>query len=301
MSARLAEPDMISDCPVPQPPAPLSFPTRIVLELTPRCNLICPMCPRQHLDLGEGNMPSDLFTKLIQEIVQENREAVILPFWRGESCLHPDFVPLMDIALNAGLRVHLSTNGHFMPPDFQQTFYRCEFVTFSIHTKRGYEHALQLAAKKPSWSRTAIQVSFVQSEPTARDVLPACLSSPTLNGFDSVRLYVDHSQDGQFGKSSRPPAMPRQFCPKLTHTFVVGAEGRFSRCNHVWQTEQEPTLHEKGIKDIWNGPALHHIRHSYPDPQCSTCDQWTGHTTGETWRKTKHGSIEHHVFGTTTS
>ncbi len=141
------------------------------------------------------------------------------------------------------------------------------------------------------------QVNVDLTYVTSRDILPTCISSPTLNGFDSVRLYADHSQDGQFGKSSRHPAMSRQFCPKLNHTFVVGAEGRFSRCNHIWQTEQEPTLHEKSIKDIWNSPAMLHIRQTYPDPQCAVCDQWTGHTTGEAWRKNDHGMIEHHVYG----
>lgn len=66
-----------------------SFPSRIVLELTPDCNLSCPMCPRQHIKLEESYMTWEMYKKLLDEIQEENSQAVVLPFWRGKSCMHP--------------------------------------------------------------------------------------------------------------------------------------------------------------------------------------------------------------------
>lgn len=59
-----------------------SFPSRIVLELTPLCNLACFMCPRHYIGDKDGFMEEGLFKKLIDEVVVENPKATILPFWR---------------------------------------------------------------------------------------------------------------------------------------------------------------------------------------------------------------------------
>jgi organic radical activating enzyme len=273
------------------------FPSRVVLELTPQCNLSCSMCPRHHIKQAEGFMANGLFKKLIDETKSENPRAVILPFWRGESCLHPHFVELLDYALNRGMRIHLSTNGHFMDRSFMEIFYRCEFVTFSLHTYTGYKNAKKMAAEKPSWSHCTMQVSFVNTEKNTADFLAECTSHETLQGFDSIRLYIEHTVGGEFGRSATAYDAKRTFCPKLNNTFVVSADGEYSRCNHIWQPEVDTDLARSSIKETWDGSRLNEIRHAYPDGRCGLCDQWSGHTTGEAWRKNEQGSIEHFVYG----
>lgn len=56
------------------------FPSRVVLELTPHCNLSCPMCPRQYVNMDETHMTPALFQKLVKEVLLKNKNAVILPF-----------------------------------------------------------------------------------------------------------------------------------------------------------------------------------------------------------------------------
>ncbi len=273
------------------------FPSRIVLELTPRCNLSCPMCPRHYIKDTDGYMSEWLFKKLVNEIVAENPEAVVLPFWRGESCLHPEFHSFLNYALDQGLRIHLSTNGHFMGQEQMAVFYRCEFVTFSLHTVIGYRNARKFIDQKPSWSNTISQVSFVDSEADSRKFLADCTEDNYLMGFDAVRLYVEHTVGGEFGKSIMPAVADRSFCPKLTHTFVVGADGGYSRCNHLWQTQKDPGLTSASIREIWEGEVMNEIKSSYPDEHCGHCDQWSGHTSGEAWRKDASGRVEHMAYG----
>ena len=273
------------------------FPNRIVIELTPVCNLKCNVCPRHHVDLAENYMSRELFRKLLAEITYENPQAILLPFWRGESCLHPEFVTMLDAALNLGLRVHLSTNGHFMDRKFLDVFYQCEFVTFSLHTYKGYQNALRMVAEKPAWSRTITQISFVQSEPNTTRLLHQCVNDPALMGFDSARLYVDHTVDGQFGKSAVRSSTSRKFCPKLEDTFVISSDGGYSRCNHIWETENQPNLATSTIRDSWQNRTMQRIRAEYPDEKCDTCDQWLGHTGGEAWRKQDDGTVQHIIYG----
>lgn len=273
------------------------FPSRLVLELTPLCNLSCPMCPRHYIKDTEGYMSQQLFGKLVDEVEAENKQAILLPFWRGESCLHPDFSGLMNYVLDKKIRIHISTNGHFMSPEYMDIFYRCEFVTFSLHTDFGYKNASKFVESKPKWSRVTTQVSFVDSEKSTKKILAECSEDMDLKGFDSIRLYEEHTIKGEFGKSAGESKRSRVFCPKLSHTFVVSADGGYSRCNHIWVPEVAPNLSTASIKEVWEGARMKEIRGNYPDDKCGSCDQWTGHTNGEAWRKNPSGQIDHVVCG----
>jgi MoaA/NifB/PqqE/SkfB family radical SAM enzyme len=238
-------------------------------------------------------MDGSLFKKLIDEIEAENSEAVVLPFWRGESCMHPEFASLLNYALDKGARIHLSTNGHYIDLDFVNIFYRCEFVTFSLHDKHGYENAQRVAERKPTDCRTTFQISFVDSETSTKKYLRECTSDAHLKGFDSVRLYEEHTIGGKYGKSKGRSLSERMCCPKLTHTFVVDADGQFSRCNHIWETETVLNLADVTIREAWESLRMVEIRSRYPDERCASCDQWSGHTNGQGWHKDVHGLVEH--------
>lgn len=274
-----------------------TFPSRIALELTPLCNLSCFMCPRHYVKETSGYMSPALFRKLISEIEQENPQAIILPFWRGESCLHPQFVELIDAAFERNLRIHLSTNGLFMEPEFREVFYRCEFITFSIHNNQGYRNAVTFVENKPAWSKVTTQISFVDSEKTTKKYLADCSTAPNLKGFDSIRLYVEHTIGGKFGKNLVTTEMERVFCPRLTHMLVVGADGYPSRCCYLWATERWLSLESETIKELWQSARMNKIRTAYPDEQCLPCNQWIGHTNGKVWCRRPDGGIEQIEYG----
>lgn len=268
------------------------FPSRVVLELTPLCNLACFMCPRHYIKETDGYMQPELFYKLIDEILEHKSDAVVLPFWRGESCLHPSFCELITYALERNIRIHLSTNGHFMDPAFMDVFYRCEFITFSIHTDLGYKNAKKFIDNKPEWSNVTVQISFVDTEKTTLTHLSSCTSDPSLNGFDNIRLYIEHTIGGEFGKSKYEfTVSERHFCPKLVHTIVISADGSYSRCNHIWEPESDLNLATSSILDVWNGKRFEEIRNRYPDEKCTPCDQWSGHTNGESWKRDEMGIV----------
>lgn len=273
----------------------MNFPQRIVVELTTRCNLSCPMCPRHYAKMKNGYMSKELWKKLIDEISEVSPDSIIIPFWRGESLLHPDFVRLMEYALDRSLRIHISTNGHTVSKEQAKVLARCEFVTFSVHTPAGYIHAKEFLKLKKS-GKPIVQISFVKGESTTEAFLKDLISIPDIGQFNSVRLYEEHSIDGVFGKSSISSEGPRIYCPKLTDTLVIAFDGTISRCNHVWETEKTINLNSIGIRSAWNSPRLEEIRNGYPDKLCSPCDQWTGHTCGESWRVIE-GKVEHMTYG----
>ncbi len=270
------------------------YPNRIVIELTPECNLSCQVCPRKYMAQKKGHILKDLWVKLINEVAECSPGAVIIPFWRGESLTHPGFCDLMELALKNSLRIHISTNGILADGKYFRLLARCEFVTFSIHTIAGYHNARSFLkfrnAKQP-----VTQISFVEGEESVGDICSSVVNSPDLEGFDNVRIYAQHSKDGVFGSSGKNAGAKRVFCPKLQGTLVIAYDGTVSRCNHMWETEKEVNVKDMSIRNAWDSDCLKRIRQDYPDSKCGPCGQWAGHTCGDSW-KNENGKIVHNHF-----
>jgi MoaA/NifB/PqqE/SkfB family radical SAM enzyme len=64
--------------------------------------------------MNGSDMSADLWIRLINEISGEYPDAAVLPFWRGESLLHKQFVELMEFALDRNIKIHISTNGQIL-------------------------------------------------------------------------------------------------------------------------------------------------------------------------------------------
>jgi MoaA/NifB/PqqE/SkfB family radical SAM enzyme len=243
----------------------------------------------------KGFISKGLWVKLIEEIAEYFPESVVIPFWRGESLLHPDFCDLMELALKNLLRLHISTNGTLVDNDDLRLLAKCEFITFSIHTVLGYNNAKKFLDFK-SVKRPITQISFVEGEASMKDIYSAVIGSPILEGFDSVRVYARHSEDGVFGSSGVKNGAERVFCPKLLDTLVIAYDGTISRCNHVWETEKGVNVHDFSIREAWGSNYIKRIREDYPDLKCGSCGQWTGHTRGESWQN-DNGKIKHNHYG----
>lgn len=271
-------------------------PQRIVIELTPVCDLSCRMCPRHYVKIKNHYMPDELWLGLIDEITEKIPDVAILPFWRGESLMHPNFSKLINYALDRGIKIHISTNGNLLEDSNIETLLRCEFVSFSIHTELGHKKAHDFIRKRADKNKPAVQVSFVRGEKTTEKFLDRILDSSDLEGFDCVRLYKEHTKGGIFGKSDYGVKKDfHKFCPKLLDTLVIASDGTISRCCFIWSTDNKINVNDLGIDMIWNSQSLQKIRDKYPDKVCQMCDQWTGRTCGESWQLNQ-GTIIHDVF-----
>lgn len=70
------------------------FPTRVLLEMTSRCNLNCTMCPRQNLKREKIDIDSELFKRAVDELDEIGIDGLWI-YNIGESILHPDFPELL--------------------------------------------------------------------------------------------------------------------------------------------------------------------------------------------------------------
>ena len=123
-------------------PSRFPFPERVTVELSDRCNLTCPMCPRS-FHAGEGLMEWPLYEKLVREIAAHPGTALV-PFFRGESLMHPRFLEAIRLAKDLGIApVQLVTNATLLTPELSRALIDLpvDFISFSLDavSKAAYE------------------------------------------------------------------------------------------------------------------------------------------------------------------
>lgn len=85
-----------------------SYPRRLVLELTNRCNLNCVMCGRNSASFRPTTLDMDTFRSL--ESIMDHVEEVTLMGW-GEPTVNPGFAEMLRTIADHGARAYFCTNG----------------------------------------------------------------------------------------------------------------------------------------------------------------------------------------------
>jgi radical SAM protein with 4Fe4S-binding SPASM domain len=123
---------------------PPSKPTRVVIELTNRCNLNCPFClvgvqeeqdSVAHDDLKRpfGTMEISLAEKIIRYAKEFGMNEIMLTF-QGEPLLHKKFIDIIRISKKYGLKTHVFTNGLLLNQEISRKVIRegLDSIRFSV-------------------------------------------------------------------------------------------------------------------------------------------------------------------------
>ena len=106
---------MVTNPMAPTPMAPTRTPAhrleRIHLEVTNVCNFKCEFCPDAIMERKRGHMALSLLTKALDEIAEQNLAKVVAFHLMGEPLIYPHIFEAIDLALERGINLHLTTNG----------------------------------------------------------------------------------------------------------------------------------------------------------------------------------------------
>lgn len=279
----------------------LEFPERLTLELTNACNLRCAMCPsRLRPDMERGQMDHRLFEAVIDQAA-EHLPVALVPFFRGESLLHPRLVPLLAYAKYRGVGpIQLVTNGTLLSPRLaaQLLDLGLDFISFSLDTVRADEYAAIrrgadlervmakvmafLELREAGGYATEVQVSATRSAANRESI--AEFIAFWRGKVDRVRIYYEHSADGHPGSLACPEVprgMARRACRKPFGDLVVYWNGQVAACNHDWwRTPPLGDLNVQTVAQVWFGAPYESLRrqHLHPetlqDATCRHCDHW---------------------------
>lgn len=278
------------------------FPSRVILEFTNHCNLSCPVCPRRYLNMKEGFLNYDLFTKVINEISAHSNVGLI-PFFRGESLLHPDFIPMLRYIKSKKIApIQMATNGVLFDEKTGEAILNLgiDFISFSFHSlnediynKVGDDKNYNVIAKnietflEKKLARNAklpeVQVSIVETTQTKDSI--STFVSKWIKKVDRVRIYKEHSFDGDFGwlKNNEMPYLSdeRKPCLKLITEIAIYWNGDVAICNYDWDRHQFlGNVNESSIEEIWKSEEYHQLRKIHFEGKadsnvtCAKCGHW---------------------------
>jgi len=293
---------------------PKEKPDRITLELTNYCNLSCTMCPRHYMKYPKGYIVPSLFKKIIDEMVSHDIK-VLVPFFRGEALLHPGFLDLMTYAKAQGLTVQLATNGVLMTHDIARSLVEMgiDFLSFSVDSideteyrnlRRGSDLKdllraidFMLEEKTNHGSATpVVQVSAVDTgiSPEAKDRFVQYFTTRV----ERVRIYPQHTKEGDFGSLDLEPDIPRQPCLKPFTDMVIYWDGKAALCNHDWDRhELLGDASTQGLMDIWRSETYTRIREAHitctftDTDVCKKCGHWAQYYTQDRFIGELYGDI----------
>lgn len=275
---------------------PGAFPGRVTVELSDRCNLTCPMCPRS-FHAGEGLMAWPLYEKVADEIAGHPGTAMV-PFFRGESMMHPRFLDAMRLAKDRGIApVQLVTNATLLTPEASRALIglRIDFVSLSLDAvspeaferqRRGARHAEVMAnveaflklREEAGGPLPEVQVSAVETDVTRGEM--AAFVARWRGRVDRVRLYEEHSTEGVFGALPDLPSLRRP-CGKPLTDLVVYCDGRAALCNQDWERREDlGDVNRQTIAEVWRSPAYQRVRQLHlegreaEEPSCRGCGHW---------------------------
>lgn len=276
-------------------------PLRLTLELTNECNYRCSMCPsRLQADVPRGYMEPGLFKKIVDQAAAK-LPVTLVPFFRGESLLHPEIAALIAYAKQKGLGpVQLASNGSLLNADMAGALLDSglDFISFSLDAIDPQEYALM----RPGGNLARVQknvLAFMERRDKGAFATTVQVSATrtglnhkSIDRFiefwgdkaDRTRIYYEHSQDGHTGSLDCPEVpreMERRPCAKLYSDMVVYFNGEVALCNHDW-FRQEPLgdLNQQTVAEVWRGPAYNALRAQHQDPStltdqtCRHCDHW---------------------------
>jgi MoaA/NifB/PqqE/SkfB family radical SAM enzyme len=283
---------------------PSPFPRRITIELSSACNLSCIMCPRKYASPSAGLMGRDLFERIVEELNGHPLEAVV-PFFRGETLLHPDFLEMMTfLRRKTEARIQLATNALLLTADLGKALLELgiDFISFSLDAVRRetYEkirlgsdfervmenvHTFLRLREDCAPGGTVVQVSATEG-PYNEEEIPDFIRY-WKGRVDRVRIYARHSDGGRYGRLAhqghRRPEASRGPCRKPFTDLVIYADGYAALCNHDWDRKRDDSLgsmESQSIGELWNGNRYGNVRKSHLAHEwqalnpCGHCDHW---------------------------
>jgi len=264
------------------------FPKRIEVELVSDCNLKCTYCPRHLVNDLTGYMDFELFKQIVDE-AEEYPQTVFVLHRRGESLLHPKFNEMLNYISGKFVEVQMATNATKLTKDkYDSIINGLDFLSFSLDTPErfnktripaNYERTEEKILKflKYNNGRVKTQASMVKTSDTTEEMCEE-FTNIWKDRVDRVRIYEEHSTDGNFG-SLQNPRLERKPCVMPTYEMLIYDTGVVARCNHDWDTDGMGDITKNTIKEVWKNEKYTDLRKQHlslmiTDPVCSKCDSW---------------------------
>jgi MoaA/NifB/PqqE/SkfB family radical SAM enzyme len=254
------------------------LPVEYIVETTAKCNLYCPMCPRETHKQPKEDMTDHIFETLVRESGSSAEHMMLIGL--GEPFMDPKIFDRIEYCERHGTSTLLSTNGTFLDEKMSERLLatRLQHITLSFDgaTKESFEFYRKGARfekvrdnfvrfarmKKERGSPIQVVVQMVRMERNAGEVDDFIKFWSAVPGIDQVRVKEDETNlmrpdAGHEGKDWRHP------CHYLWRgPMYVKHSGDVYACCQSYMLDGKPvgSIGAAPLEEIWNGAEMQRMR-----------------------------------------
>ena len=271
-----------------------AYPITLIVENTGKCNLKCPMCPREFGYYPPEDFNFHLFKHIIDEV--RDRTELVFPWGGGEPMMNPDLCKMLRYCRDAGMFTVVSTNATLLSEERSRQILQSGLdhliIAFDGTTPEVYE-TYRKGAKFHKVKKNILRFLEVKQEmksdlfvvlqmvrlPENRHQVKDFHRMWSIPGVDEIRIKEDEIVVPGLALEERIHHERRRHpCYQLWHgPPFVNYKGDFFPCCHTWQSEPIGKVGEHSIYDLWNSKKMKKMREAhlrgdlseYPD--CQNC------------------------------
>ena len=271
-----------------------AYPITLIVENTGKCNLKCPMCPREFGYYPPEDFNFHLFKHIIDEV--RDRTELVFPWGGGEPMMNPDLCKMLRYCRDAGMFTVVSTNATLLNEERSRQILQSGLdhliIAFDGTTPEVYE-TYRKGAKFHKVKKNILRFLEVKQEmksdlfvvlqmvrlPENRHQVKDFHRMWSIPGVDEIRIKEDEIVVPGLALEERIHHERRRHpCYQLWHgPPFVNYKGDFFPCCHTWQSEPIGKVGEHSIYDLWNSKKMKKMREAhlrgdlseYPD--CQNC------------------------------
>lgn len=255
-----------------------ALPVEYIVETTAKCNLYCPMCPRETHPQPKSDMTTEVFERLVTEAGETAEHMMLIGL--GEPFMDPAIFRRIEFCHLHSISTLLSTNGTFLDEALSAkvldspleqitlSFDGAKKETFEFYRKgakfeKVRDNFVQFARMKHERkSRLQVVVQMVQMDGNASEVPDFLAFWSGLAGVDQVRIKADetnlmHPDAGHESSEWKHP------CHYLWRgPMYVKQDGNVYPCCQSYMLDGAPVgnLERDSLVQIWNSEGMQQLR-----------------------------------------
>lgn len=270
-------------------------PMKVTTESTAKCNLFCPMCPREEIDKPPVNMDLGMFERMVDE--SGRLLEYITPYGLGEPFLNPQIFDMIRYCKDRGIKVGLSSNATILPDKMCRKIIESglDYLIFAVDGTTPQVYAKY--RKGGDYGTVCANIRrFLQVKQELGSSMIVCLQMVrlpdnshqtdefvrmwTIPGVDEVRIKEDETKYEGVGFKPAANGKKKKYNPCYLlwqGPMYVRVDGEVWPCCHAWKSESLGNLNEQSLTQIWNGPKMQALRAAHVDgdidayPDCVNC------------------------------
>ncbi|HKX00309.1 MAG TPA: radical SAM protein [Bryobacteraceae bacterium] len=253
-------------------------PVEYIVETTAKCNLYCPMCPRETHKQPKEDMAGEIFNRLVEESGRSAEHMMLIGL--GEPFMDAKIFERIEYCARHNISTLLSTNGTFLDEKLSERLLdsRLEHITLSFDgaTKESFEYYRKGARfekvrdnfvrfarmKHERGAKMQVVVQMVRMERNAGEVEEFVRFWSAVPGVDQVRIKEDETNlmRPDAGHAASEWKYP---CHYLWRgPMYVKHSGDVYPCCQSYMLDGKPVgrVGEQPLDAIWNSEEMQRMR-----------------------------------------